>query len=81
MITDARQFSNLGLLLRFDIDVAELTNLIDRLAVAHISVDDESRAAIAGLRSGNGELEATLHIRFYGEEPYDLRIPTPAVPG
>ena len=80
MITDARQFSNLGLMLRFYIDVAELTNLIDRLAVAHIPVDDESRAAIAELRPGLVEVEATLHIRFYADEP-DLRIPTPAVPG
>lgn len=80
MITDARQFSNLGLLLRFDIDVAELTSLIDLLDVVHISVDGESRAAVAGIRGGIGAIEATLHIRFYAEEP-DLRIPTPAVPG
>jgi hypothetical protein len=80
MITDVRQFSNLGLLLRCDITAARLTALIGCLDGAGIALDSESRGAVARLQGVDCRIDAALHIRFYGEEP-DLRIPTPAVPG
>ena len=79
-LIDVRQYSNIALLLRFEVPVAGLPALGGHLAAAGVHLDAASTAALAEARPPGADAEGTLHLRFYHAEP-DLRIPTPAVPG
>jgi len=80
-LTDVRQYSNVALLLRFEVPPVGLATLGERLAAVGVHLDVASQAALAAVRPAtSADVEGTLHLRFYHAEP-DLRIPTPAVPG
>jgi len=79
-VTDVRQFSNAALMLRFEVPATALPAMGAGLAAAGVGLDAVSESALADRALSGGEVDGTLHLRFYHGEP-DLRIPTPAVPG
>lgn len=80
-ITDARFFSNVSLVLTFEIDTSDLPRLGDALRATGLALTATSDAAIASAsRAPTREARGTLQITFVHDEP-DLERDVPAVPG
>jgi len=79
-LTDTHQYSNVALQLRIEADATAMGALADKLRGAGVHLDQDSIAALEEASRQSGELQLSLHLRFYCPEP-DLRIPTAAAPG
>lgn len=80
-ITDARFFSNVSLVLSFEIDTSEVARLGELLRATGVALTDASNEAIAnGARATESETRGTLQTTFVHDEP-DLEREVPNVPG
>ena len=80
-ITDARFFSNVSLVLSFEIDTSEVARLGALLGTTGLALADASNAAIAkAAHATERETSGTLQITFVHDEP-DLERDVPNVPG
>lgn len=79
-ILNHHSFSNLSISISFAIEPARLPRLIAELDSAGISLMASSRARASEVAAIPGELQASLQITFFHNQP-DLRDHIPAVPG
>jgi hypothetical protein len=83
-VLESQRFSNMALMLRFQIPVEKSDEFVEALRHCGLNLDEESEAPLEGaakVRHEQGtELHGTVFIRFVHDEP-ELRIETPAVPG
>ena len=79
-----RLFSNIATTFQFALAADRFGDWQARIAMSGVSLDDDSKAAIAALQSltsaADDEIQASLNVTFIHDEP-DLRREIPSVPG